>query len=56
MIRRRYGVQYFANVKDLRTLPHWDIRGIIKKKLMGAEHNSYVRHYVDIIVYEANTK
>ena len=29
---------------------------MIKKKLMGAERNSYVRHYVNQIVYEANTK
>ena len=55
-IRRRFGVQYFASVKDLRTLSHWDIRGIIMKKLMGAEHNSFVCHYVDMIVYEANTR
>ena len=55
-IKRRYGVQYFASVHDLRTLPYWDVRAIVKKKLMGAERNGYVRHYVDMLVYEANTR
>ena len=55
-IRRRCGVQYFEHVKDLKTLPHWDIRGLIKKKLIDADKNGYVRHYVDQIVYEANRR
>ena len=55
-VRRRLGVQYFKDVKDLRSLPHWDVRGLIKKKLLGADRSSYVHHYVDQMVYEAHSK
>ena len=56
VIRRQYGVQYFRHMHDLKTLPQWDIRGLIKKKLIDADKNGFVQYYVDQMVYEANTK
>jgi hypothetical protein len=55
-VRRRYGVQYFKSVHDLRSLPHWDVRNLLKKKILGADRNSYVRHFVDRLTYEAHSK
>ena len=55
-IRRQFGVQYFKHMHDLKTLPQWDIRGLLKKKLIDADKNGFVRHYVDQMMYEANTK
>ena len=55
-VRRSVGVQYFKRVQDLRSLPYWDVRSLVKKKLLGAERNGYIRHFVDQLTYEANTK
>ena len=41
---------------DLKTLPQLDVRGLVKKKLIDAEKNGFVKYYVDQMVYEANTR